>query len=237
MTNKENLSDKDNLSESGSFTLEAAIAFPVFLAFLLFLINLINIAGAYVAMDHAVSETTKQIAAQVYPFSGKALEKAQGSSLLREYISFYNRMANTGKFKGMQLTGSDRESGEEKDKTGLIRTFVELIGNINNRPLIIDEKSLLNSVISEVALQQVKETVCDKIEANVPRGVRVKGVKVRSLVLPEPNNSKVVADSLVSKQSKDVELCVEYKVVLPVPFFPVREVSLISKATERAWVD
>lgn len=51
----------------GSLTLEATIVFPVFLALLLLLINLVNISLTYIAMDHAVSETVKQIAVQAYP--------------------------------------------------------------------------------------------------------------------------------------------------------------------------
>jgi len=51
----------------GSLTVEAAIIFPVFLAMMMAVINFINVVMVYVAMDHAVSETVKQIAAHAYP--------------------------------------------------------------------------------------------------------------------------------------------------------------------------
>ncbi|MFZ5645877.1 MAG: hypothetical protein ACOY46_20160 [Bacillota bacterium] len=48
-------------------TLEATIVFPVFLAFMLLLINFMKIGVVYLAVSHAVSETTKQIATHAYP--------------------------------------------------------------------------------------------------------------------------------------------------------------------------
>lgn len=48
-------------------TLEATIVFPVFLAFLLLLINFIKVGMVYLAVNHAVSETAKQIATHAYP--------------------------------------------------------------------------------------------------------------------------------------------------------------------------
>lgn len=55
------------LNQRGSLTLEAVIVFPIFLALLILLINFVKITMVYVAMDHAVSETTKLLATQAYP--------------------------------------------------------------------------------------------------------------------------------------------------------------------------
>lgn len=53
-------------NERGSLTLEACVVFPIFMLFMLFIINLVNIGMIYLAMDHAVSETIKQMATQAY---------------------------------------------------------------------------------------------------------------------------------------------------------------------------
>jgi hypothetical protein len=66
----------------GSLTLEATIVFPVFLALLLLLINLVNISLTYIAMDHAVRETVKQIAVQAYPLKYLKAGPGVDSSLL-----------------------------------------------------------------------------------------------------------------------------------------------------------
>lgn len=59
----------------GSLTIEASVVLPVFLAILLLLINLVNISITYIAVDHAVSETVKQMAGQAY-----LLKKVEGQA-------------------------------------------------------------------------------------------------------------------------------------------------------------
>ncbi|HEX3032300.1 MAG TPA: hypothetical protein VHS59_08670, partial [Bacillota bacterium] len=54
----------------GSITLEACVVFPAFLAFLLFLVNMLNLCAVYLAMDHALSETVKQMAGEAYGQKG-----------------------------------------------------------------------------------------------------------------------------------------------------------------------
>ncbi|HEY0828978.1 MAG TPA: TadE family protein [Bacilli bacterium] len=53
--------------DSGSIALEAALIMPLFLVFVLSLITLIKISIIDIALSSAVSETTKQIAAHMYP--------------------------------------------------------------------------------------------------------------------------------------------------------------------------
>lgn len=73
--------------ERGIMTLEATIVFPVFMALMLLLISFIKIGMVYLAMDHAVSETAKQIATHTYPLKfvqqglGEMLEKLNVSTL------------------------------------------------------------------------------------------------------------------------------------------------------------
>ncbi|MCL5058287.1 MAG: pilus assembly protein [Actinobacteria bacterium] len=53
--------------QRGGVTLEATIVFPVFLAFMLLIINFIRLGMVYLAVNHAVGETAKQIATHAYP--------------------------------------------------------------------------------------------------------------------------------------------------------------------------
>lgn len=62
--------------QDGSITLESVIIFPFYLAFLLLLINFIKVSIVYVAVDHAVSETTKLVATHSYPL--KYMKEAAG---------------------------------------------------------------------------------------------------------------------------------------------------------------
>nr|WP_269438231.1 TadE family protein [Phosphitispora fastidiosa] len=87
----------------GSLTVEAAIIFPVFLAMMMAIINFINVVMVYVAMDHAVSETVKQIAAHAYPLKelktdSKTLNLITGEKMSQAGIvgEIFNRVAAKG---------------------------------------------------------------------------------------------------------------------------------------------
>lgn len=58
--------------EHGTITLEAAIVFPVFLLVILFLITMVRVAVVQMAVQHAASQTAKQIAAYIQPASWAA---------------------------------------------------------------------------------------------------------------------------------------------------------------------
>ncbi|WP_025026477.1 TadE/TadG family type IV pilus assembly protein [Caldalkalibacillus mannanilyticus] len=53
--------------EDGSITLEAALVFPFFIFFIIFLITMIQLARVDIALENAVSESTKQISTHLYP--------------------------------------------------------------------------------------------------------------------------------------------------------------------------
>lgn len=87
----------------GSLTIEAAIIFPVFLAMMMAIINFINVVMVYVAMDHAVSETVKQIAAHAYPLKelktdSKTLNLITGEKMSQAGIvgEIFNRVVAKG---------------------------------------------------------------------------------------------------------------------------------------------
>jgi hypothetical protein len=54
-------------NQNGSLSLEATLVLPLFIAFLLFLIAMIQVARVEMALHNAAYETTKQIAAHMYP--------------------------------------------------------------------------------------------------------------------------------------------------------------------------
>lgn len=54
-------------NEQGSMVVEASLILPIFLSLLLFLITLIRISTVEIALNHGVSEATKQVAAHMYP--------------------------------------------------------------------------------------------------------------------------------------------------------------------------
>lgn len=75
-------SDKEGRMQ-GSITLESAIICPAIFAVLLLLINFVRLSTVYLAVDHAVGETVKQVAAHSYPL----LYIKKGSSFILEKLN------------------------------------------------------------------------------------------------------------------------------------------------------
>ncbi len=87
----------------GSLTVEAAVILPVFLGLMMTVINFTNVVMIYIAMDHAVSETAKQIATHAYPLkalkiNGGALSLITGEKSAHAGITgeIFNRIAAKG---------------------------------------------------------------------------------------------------------------------------------------------
>ncbi len=166
----------------GSLTLEATIVFPIFLALLLLIINFIKVALVYVAMDHAVSETTKQIATQSYP---------------------------------LKYLYTDRKLD-----------FLEGV-----------QAELLTKILQGEAIEKL---VREKIIQLYPLGkLKNEDFRIAQLKLyhPSPSQGQPVLINNQPLNQEDVLIRVEYQVMLRVPFFPARELTLSNTALERAWVD
>lgn len=201
----------------GSLTLEATIVFPVFLAILLLLLNLINIALIYLAMDHAVSETVKQIALRAYPLD--YLRSAHiASNNLEEYIGR----------TGLLGTGPGQSAGAGASSELIKSDLINLIG------------SKIKSEVTETAVNAVvKNIVSARIRELYPlNNIAARDVKVNLLNMYNPNyNSAENAGTEASWCKQDIAVTVEYKIKPLVPFLPPREIILSNTAVERVWVD
>lgn len=211
---------KNYLSESeGSFTLEAAVVFPVFLGFMIFLINFINVAMVYLAMDHAVSETVKQIAAHAYP-----LQK----------INVNTVTSSLGQVSG-QLREAPKNTGQDGGNPGnqLVLAagtdiFNEVLGKVVNK----GTEYVLESVIKEVAQSRIKEYY--------PLGkLSDEDFKITQVRVFNPGNPTKTNDAVNNNllNNEDIAIVVVYKVKIPMPFLPLRDITLSNTAVERAWVD
>lgn len=70
--------------KEGSITLEASLILPIFLGFVLLLIAFIQITMVQIALEHSVTEATKQVATHMYPIDimyGEASETNVGSKV------------------------------------------------------------------------------------------------------------------------------------------------------------
>lgn len=189
-------------SQRGSITVEAALVFPFFIALILLLVNIINVAVVQIAMDHAVSETTKKIAAYSFPL--KYIK--QGSNLIRN-------------FNGTSST--------------------QLIPNSN---IILNSwRDYMEEGASKSIETVIKEMAQNEIKKIYPLGnldqkdkFYISDFKIYN---PLQENSKSAGAGDESINNKDVKIVVDYNVKISIPFCPLKELKLQSKAMERAWVD
>lgn len=201
---------------NGSFTLEATIVFPVFLALMLLLINFINVVMVYVAVDHAVSETAKQLATRAYPL--KYLKATPATNPFQK--GFSGVISNFGTLNG--------QSGQQISSV-IASDAVTLIGN-----KIMGEASeaAVNSVMRTVAGEKIKELY-------PLYGIAERGLTITKVKMYNPNNNAGSGSSVngIPLNNKDIAIAVEYRVKMPVPIFPLKEITLSNTAVERAWVE
>lgn len=91
----------------GSITLEATIVFPVFVVLVVLLVNFIRLTSVYLAMDHAVSETVKQVAVHSYPLkylnSGSINLDVPSESLVKKKLEELYPLGNINEM-GVRIT-------------------------------------------------------------------------------------------------------------------------------------
>lgn len=213
-------------NNQGSYTLEATVAVPVFLAILLFLINIINVAMVYIAMDHAVSETVKLVAAYSYPLT--KVSSTPGGS---------NPGASPDSKAGND-TADTTEGDITDDKTARDKiTGDKTAGNDIAGQLIASLKEKGSSILLDLA---VKEIIKKKISDFYPLG----SIDNHSFVLSQVKminlsgeDSRIREVNGIKLNPEDIAIVAVYTVKLPVPFMPMREITLSNTAVERAWTD
>ncbi len=202
--------------DTGSLTLEATIVFPVFLGFILLLINFIKVAMVYVAMDHAVSETTKLVAVHAYPL--KYLQDTPAPDKTGSQLAqVVGRLASFQAGSGAE-TGAAAGSG--------------LVQEISDQLTEKGAEYLTNTGLKLIVRKKIKELY--PLGKLTDRDFTITYLQICSFCNPDGSSGSMNGRPL---NDKDIGITVKYKVRLPVTFLPLREISLSNSAVERAWLD
>ena len=203
------------LEDQGSLTLEATIVLPVFLAIVLFLINVVNVAMVYIAMDHAVSEITKQFATRAYPLkylnSGTSVGNPEDK--LSQVINSLNSL-NSGQSTPERLIAS------------------EIVNQLGDCIEGESAGAAINRIVKVIAEKKITEIY--PLVNIADRGVVVCQVKMYN---PYQTSGNFGTLNNIGLSGKDVVISVRYKVKLAVPFLPLKEIIMSNTAAERAWVE
>lgn len=201
----------------GSMTLEAAFIVPLFLLFLVGLINFINVVMTYVAMDHAVSETSKLIATHSFP--------------LRDIGSITSLAVG-------QTTG-------EKNKIPTVEEV--LSGSVPAEQIALQYGfTMLDKSLQKLAQEGVgaasdaviQDVVKSKLIEYYPfKKLGEDDFRLTEVRVFNKDSKKDLKINGITLNLEDIAIVVVYKVKMPVPFFSFKEITLTNTAVERAWAD
>jgi hypothetical protein len=215
-------------NEEGGIVLEASIVLPMFLSFILMLIAFIQVSLAELALQSAVSESTKVIAVNMYPVDllyqeargrwdnssandwinqalGRIKSVKQKAIDGEEFVDEYERWIPTPIVKLMEWERTQRNELEELTHAGSEEARKKIEGVY---------KPLLNSAMTPVVWMYANKT-----------RLKQERMKVTEVILPD----------LDHKENAFIGIEAQYDVHLSVPFF--RKVIVIRKhAYEHAWV-
>lgn len=211
-------------SDSGSVTLEAALAVPFFLALLLAMIAVVRLTAAELALHHAVSETVKQMSANAYP----AMLLSQEAARLYEETA-----AGEITVQLLEKIRSAREMLQQGESwAGDYRAFVPDF-MLNWIEWEKRQRELAEHAAAEHYESLVEEHVAPLIRAAFKEALlsyaNLHVLKEQNLIVSEV---KLPMFSNPEKQFLSVE--VEYVFRLPIPFVS-KTIKLKKRAYERIW--
>jgi len=233
---------------------EAALTLPFFVSFLLLIIFFIKLASISIALDHAVSETAKQLAAASYPLSilNEFEDELAGEQDEYHIPSFKEELEN---IRGYIMSGAEdllfKLLSGNIDKKSLDEFFETLTSQVENEykrgivSLFVDR---YGSNYFQLKTRLKYSAVWRALEKFFQNGL-VEKDKVELLLAELPRSFaeyrlreedeeylKLCNELNVIPERNDVVIAVQYRIRLPLPFFS-REYVLRHMAVERAWMN
>ena len=201
---------------NGSITIEACIAFPLFISIFLLMLLLMKISCISIVLDQAVSETAKQIAAEAYPITylNEYEDEFQGETERTEdndLLQLINRSirAEFLRYIPESVTGSF-SNAETRYETiiaaGILNEFTE--GTLVN-------KEKLKIRIAE--FPQSNSEYENKKASGIYKDIGL------------------IADRDFNKD--DIVIQIEYDCGISIPYFENTNIILVFTAVEKAWLN
>lgn len=211
--------------DRGSMTLEAALILPFFMAFVFALTAMIQLSVAELALQSAVSETAKQIAAHLHPVRlmyGEAKSKVQGSKAGSAIQEMTNRVVDA---RG-KLTGA--EDFIEQYEKYIPGPIVDLAAWEKARREQLEQAGtekmddMKRQIVDPALCRAFQPIVMHYANKNILKGERL---QIEQLTVP----------GLESGGNDYIGIQAKYLVKLPIPFIH-KTVEIRKKAYERVWV-
>lgn len=225
----------------GSLTVEACIVLPLFLYFFLLLLCIIKIACIQVALNHAVNETSKQIAATFYPVS--FLNEYEEELTLvgtKKNTDSFSREKNSENF-WVDLLSGEMHLSQANQLINMVKATVKGEQDwhkifeqfYSDQYMIFKEKGACLAA-DKILKKNINQSILDREKLNISL------VKVpESTTSYRGNRQKrceIKEELGITLNRNDVLLLVEYPMKIPMPFWSSKQITLRSLAVERAWL-
>jgi hypothetical protein len=210
---------------SGSIVVEASLILPIFLSFILVLNSFIQITIAQIALQTAVSETTKQIATHMYPV--KLLYMEAESKI-------------TGNHTGLIIQQVLEKIVETRSKLTDSEELVEQYASYIPEPIVTilklekKHRELLESNGQDMSQQLLDQTFNPLVNQAFTKLV----LQFADHNVIQPNHLNVVdiqLPNLASPSEAFIAIEAQYDIQLMIPFFH-RTLALRKRAMERLWI-
>jgi hypothetical protein len=215
-------------NQEGGIVLEAALVLPLFLSFILMLIAFIQISLAEMALQSAVSETTKILAVNMYPVD---LLYAEAQSRWDQSSANGWIEQALGRVDSVRQKAVDSEQFVEDYEKWIPQPVVKLMEWEKTHR---EQMEALAHAETEEAKQNIKDAYTPLLNAAFTPLVSLYANKSR-LQTNRLKVTEVVLPNLSSKEQVFIGIEAKYEVPLHVPFFR-KTVVIRKKALERAWV-
>jgi hypothetical protein len=215
-------------NEEGGIVLEASLVLPLFLSFVLMLIAFIQISLAEMALQSAVSETTKVLAVNMYPVD---LLYAQAKSKWNQSAASGWIDQALGHIQSTKQKAVDTEQFVTEYERWIPEPAVKLLEWEKTHREKLEALGQAGTEEAKKSIEEAYKPLVNRafapivgIYANETR-IKKDRLKVTNVTLPDFNN----------KEKAYVGIEAEYELPLTVPFFR-KTVLIRKKAFERAWV-
>jgi hypothetical protein len=205
-------------NQEGSIVLEAAVVLPFFLAFVLALIMLIQITVIEIKLQSAVSDTTKVVAAHMYPV-GLLTDEARQTEVVKKLESAYDSSTE------VWSQTKDYSTYVDKIPEGMLPESIRNYLTIHDDLTAIEDQT--QEKIHEAKMKAANTIVLPVIKQFIEDDSSINSNQVHL--------SDVDIPSFRDRDKAYLGLELSYDLKLFIPFFE-KEVTLTKKAYERVWV-
>ena len=232
----------------GSLSLEATIAFTVFLSFMFLLLMMVKLSLVVITLDSVTAETAKEIATSAYPiglFNDMSEDVHTKVEKYENITGFTDAIIDSGEKSIIgQITALTEKDAKKAGKQGLMSLVkIPLTYGINKvGDMLLEEGA---NLIGKKGNEMVRNNIYAALK-EYHTGINMNNLKLAVCKFPMPEQTynsgcdsegyKELGITKTDFGSDDVVIGLTYDYELALPFLPTFNIKLKSLAVEHAWV-